>query len=384
MFAKKVSHLVPTGAFEFLGKAKALEAQGKSIIHLEIGEPDFHTPDNIKDAAIKAIKDNFTGYVISQGIPELRKTIATHIAATRKINITPDEVVVGVGASSIIFYCITTLVEQGDEVIYPDPGFFTYEPVTVFAGGIPKPIRFVHEHGFGIDIEELKSKLSPKTKLLILNSPHNPTGGMIEHKEMEELARVLRDKKIWVLSDEVYSEMVYDGGFCSIASYPEMKDKTIIIDSFSKTYAMTGWRLGYGVMDKTLANQVTSLLIQCNSCTPPFIQAAGIEALTGQQNILNERLETYRKRRDIIVNGLNQIPGFKCAMPKGAFYAFPNVKAYGLPSRELALKLLHETGVACLPGTVFGRFGEDYIRFTYSNSESNILEALKRIRQFVK
>ena len=249
---------------------------------------------------------------------------------------------------------------------------------------MPKPIHLIEEKGFGIDIEELKSKLSPKTKLLILNSPHNPTGGMIVRKDIEDLAEVLRDRDIWVLSDEVYSEMVYEGEFCSIASYPDMKAKTIIIDSFSKTYAMTGWRLGYGVMDKALAFKVTSLLIQCNSCTPPFIQVAGVEALTGPQNILTERFETYRKRRAIIVHGLNQIPGFKCVMPKGAFYAFPNVKALGLPSRELALKLLYEAGVACLPGTVFGRFAEGYLRFTYSNSEPNILEALERIRQFVK
>ncbi|MCK4351923.1 pyridoxal phosphate-dependent aminotransferase [candidate division WOR-3 bacterium] len=392
MFAKRVAHLRPTGAFEFLDKAKKLEAhpsqhgtgrEGKSIIHLEIGAPDFDTPDNIKDAAIKSLKNGLTKYVQGAGIPELRETIATHIAKTRNISVSPDEVVVGPGASPIIFYLILALIEAGDEVIYPDPGFFTYEPVTIFAGGTPCPVHLIEEKGFSIDLEEIKANLSPRTKLLILNFPHNPTGGMILKEDLDALVDLVRDRDIWILSDEVYSQMLYEGDFCSIASYPGMKEKTIILDGFSKTYAMTGWRLGYGVMDKELAYKVASVLIQCNSCTTSFIQPAGVEAIKGPQGIVKERLEIYRKRRDIIVDGLNSIPKIRCVRPKGAFYAFPNIKELGISSRELALRLLYEAGVCCLPGTVFGKFAEGYIRFTYSNSESNIKEALNRIKKFI-
>lgn len=382
-FAKRVTHLRPTGAFEYLSRAKELEAQGKSIIHLEIGSPDFDTPENIKDAAIKSLKDGFTKYVNGQGIIELRETVASHISKTRNIKVTPEEVVIGAGASSLIFYTILTLVNPGDEVIYPDPGFFTFEPVTILAGGKPKPFHLIEEREFSIDVDEIKDKISSRTKLLILNFPHNPTGGMILEEDLQDLANLLKDKKIWVLSDEVYSQMVYEGNFYSISSYPEMKDKTIIIDSFSKTYGMPGWRLGYAVMNKELAYKVTSLLIHCNSCTTSFIQHAGIEALNKSQHKIKEWLKVYKKRRDIIVQGLNEIPGFKCTMPKGTFYAFPNVKDLGIPSRDIALKLLNNVGVACLPGTVFGRFAEGYLRFTYVADESHLYEALDKIRKLV-
>ncbi len=380
--ARRVEHLGPTAAFEVLARANELARQGKSIVHFEIGEPDFDTPVNITDSAVKALRGGNTKYVDGQGLLELRKVVAEHVARTRGIEVSPTEVVIGPGASPVIFFVILALIESGDEVIYPNPGFFTYEPVTILAGGTPVPIHLWEEKEFSIDVDEIKSKISPRTKLLILNSPNNPTGGMISADGLKELADLLSDRDIWLLSDEVYSEMVYDGDFYSISSFPGVKDRTIIVDGFSKTYAMTGWRLGYGVMDIELSYKVAALMIQCNSCVPPFVQMAGIEALKSPQDKVKERLEIFRSRRDLIVEGLNQIPGLNCLLPKGAFYVFPSHKGIKMPSKELALKLLNEAGVACLPGTAFGEFGEGYLRFTYSNSEDNIREALKRIEEF--
>ncbi|OYD14878.1 aspartate aminotransferase [candidate division WOR-3 bacterium JGI_Cruoil_03_44_89] len=380
--ARRVEHLGPTAAFEVLARANELARQGKSIVHFEIGEPDFDTPVNITDSAVKALRGGNTKYVDGQGLLELRKVVAEHVARKRGIEVSPTEVVIGPGASPVIFFVILALIESGDEVIYPNPGFFTYEPVTILAGGTPVPIHLWEEKEFSIDVDEIKSKISPRTKLLILNSPNNPTGGMISANGLKELADLLSDRDIRVLSDEVYSEMVYDGEFHSISSFPGVKDRTIIVDGFSKTYAMTGWRLGYGVMDIELSYKVAALMIQCNSCVPPFVQMAGIEALKGPQGGVKERLEIFRRRRDLIVEGLNQIPGLNCLLPKGAFYVFPSHKGIKMPSKELALKLLNEAGVACLPGTAFGEFGEGYLRFTYSNSEDNIREALKRIGKF--
>ncbi len=372
---------MPTGAFIFLEKAKKLESQGKSIIHLEIGEPDFDTPENIKEAAIKALKDGYTKYTIGQGLPEFREVIADYIKKTRNIDVGIDEVVVGTGGSSIVFFTILAVINPGDEVLYPDPGWFIYEPTTILANGVPKPYHLPEEKGFSIDIDEIRDKISERTKLIIINSPQNPTGGMLSTKDLSDLAELLRDKNIWIMSDEVYSRILFEGEFKSITKYPVMKEKTVIVESLSKTYAMPGLRLGYGIMEPKLAYKVASLLIQCNSCTPPFIQIAGIEALTGKQDIIEDRCEIYRKRRDIMIDGLNSIPGIKCIKPKGAIYAFPNIKALGLPSRDLSLKLLDEVGVCCLPGTAFGKFAEGYIRFTYANSESNIQEALQRIKK---
>ncbi|MCK4307624.1 pyridoxal phosphate-dependent aminotransferase [candidate division WOR-3 bacterium] len=384
MFAKRVEHLTPTAAFEFLANAKKLEAQGKSIIHLEIGEPDFDTPENITEAAIKALKDGYTKYAIGQGLPELRETIADYIKKTRGIDVGIDEIVVGAGGSAIVFFTILAVINPGDEVLYPDPCWFVYEPTTILANGVPKPYHLPEEKGFSIDIDEIRSKISERTKLIIINSPQNPTGGILSDKDLSDLAELLRDKDIWIMSDEVYSRILFEGEFRSITQYPAIKKKTIIVESLSKTYAMPGLRLGYGVMDPKLAYKVTSLSVQCNSCTPPFIQIAGIEALAGKQDIIEERCEIYRKRRDIMTDGLNSMPGIKCVKPNGAIYAFPNIKELGIPSRDLALRLLDEVGVCCLPGTAFGRFAEGYIRFTYANSESNIQEALRRIRKVVE
>ncbi len=384
MFAKRVEHLRPTAAFEFLANAKKLEAQGKSIIHLEIGEPDFDTPENVTESAIKALKDGYTKYAIGQGIPEFREAIADYIKKTRGINVGIDEVVVGAGGSAIVFFTLLAVINPGDEVLYPDPCWFVYEPTTILANGIPKPYHLPEEKGFSIDIDEIRSKISERTKLIIINSPQNPTGGILSDKDLADLAELLKDKNIWIMSDEVYSRILFGEEFKSITKYPTIKEKTIIIESLSKTYAMPGLRLGYGVMEPKLAYKVASLSVQCNSCTPPFLQIAGIEALTGKQDIIEERCDIYQKRRDIMVDGLNSIHGIKCVKPKGAIYAFPNIKELGIPSRDLALKLLDEVGVCCLPGTAFGGLAEGYIRFTYANSEANIREALKRIRKVVE
>ncbi len=385
MLAKRVAHLGPTGAFEFLKRAKELEAKGEEVIHLEIGSPDFDTPQQIKNEAIKWLNKGFTKYVQGQGIPELRRVIAKEIEETRKIKVTPEEVIVAPGASSIIFYTMLALVEEGDEVLYPDPGFFTYLPLIILTGGKPVPIHLIEEKGFSIDVEEIKSKLSNKTKLLIINFPHNPTGGMILEEDLQQLASLLKDREIYVLSDEVYSHMVYEGKFFSIASYPGMKKKTIIIDSYSKTHAMPGWRLGYGTMEKELLAKVVALLIQCNSCTTSFIQPAGIEALIGEaKDEIKKMVKIYKKRRDVMVKGLNSIPGIKCHSPRGAFYVFPNIKELQIPAKELALRLLYETKVACLPGTAFGKFGEGYLRFTYSAPEEKLKIAIERVKDFVK
>ncbi|HID92707.1 MAG TPA: pyridoxal phosphate-dependent aminotransferase [bacterium (Candidatus Stahlbacteria)] len=383
MLARRVQHLKSTGAFEFLAKAAALEKQGKDIIHLEIGQPDFDTPINIKEAGIKAIKDGYTKYTDGQGLPKLREVIAEHVSKTRGIKVEPDEVVITQGASPIIFFVILALIEEGDEVLYPNPGFFTYEPVTILADGIPVPIHLIEEKCFTMDVDEIRRKISNRTKLVIINSPHNPTGGMLSPEDLKEIANIVRKRNCLVLSDEVYSEMVYDGEFHSIASCPDMKDKTIIVDSFSKTYAMTGWRLGYGVMRKDLADKVAALQINSNSCVTGFIQIAGIEAIRGSQEEVRARCKIFKKRRDLIIDGLNKIKGIKCVKPKGAFYAFANHKELDINSRELAEHLLNEAGVACLPGTVFGEFGEGYVRFTYANSEENIERALKRIEQAI-
>ena len=381
-YAKRVEHLGPTAAFEVLSRANELARQGKSIIHLEIGEPDFDTPFNITDSAVRALKGGHTKYTDGQGLLDLREVIAEHVGRTRDIEVTPSQVVICPGGSPTIFFIILALIEKGDEVIYPNPGFFTYEPVTILAGGTPVPVHLWEDREFSIDVDEIKSKISQKTRLIILNSPNNPTGGIISSDELKELADLLRDKDIWVLSDEVYSEMVYDDEFYSISSLPGMKKRTIIVDSFSKTYAMTGWRIGYGVMDDKLSYKVASLMIQCNSCVPPFIQIAGIEALRGPQDEIKEKLEIFRRRRDLMVEGMSQIPGLNCLLPKGAFYVFPSHRDIKISSKDLSIKLLNETGIACLPGTAFGKFGEGYLRFTYSNSEENIKEALKRIKDF--
>jgi len=368
-------------AFEVLVKARALEAQGKNIIHLEIGEPDFPTPRNIIEAGKRALDENWTKYGPTQGLPELRRTIADYVSRTRGIKVGPDNICVVPGGKPVMYFSIIALLTDGDEAIYPDPGFPIYESMIRFQGAKPVPIALRESRGFSLDVNELKDKLTSKTKLVILNSPHNPTGGIIPASDIKALAGILRDRDIMVLSDEIYERIIYDGQPSSIASQPGMLEKTIILDGFSKTYSMTGWRLGYGVMPKWLADAVVKLMVNSNSCTASFTQRAGIEALTGPQSDVDKMVAEFKRRRDAIVKGLNSIPGFRCPVPAGAFYVFPNVDATGMSSKELADYLLYEGGVACLDGQCFGAEGKGYLRFSYANSLENILDAVERIRK---
>jgi aspartate aminotransferase len=378
--AQRMKRLGTETAFEVLAKAKALEAKGKSIIHLEIGEPDFDTPSNIRQAAKKALDDGYTHYGPAAGLPPARAAIAKYISDTRGIEVVPDNVVITPGAKPIMYFVLTACVDEGDEVIYPNPGFPIYESVIEFIGAKAVPLALKEEKGFSFDIEDLKKLITNKTRLLILNSPQNPTGGVLSEKDLRQIADLAKQHNIIVLSDEVYGRIVYDGfKHYSIASLPGMQERTIILDGFSKTYAMTGWRLGYGVMPEELAKLVTQLQINATSCTASFSQIAGIEALTGPQHEVEKMVAEFKHRRDVIVDGLNAIPGIRCHKPLGAFYVFPNITGTGRASRELAEVLLNEAGVACLSGTAFGKFGEGYLRLSYANSIPNLEKALERI-----
>jgi aspartate aminotransferase len=379
-FAKRMENLGTETAFEVLAKAKALEKQGKHIIHLEIGEPDFDTPKNIKEAALKAMNAGYTHYTPAAGIPEFRETIAEYISKTRKIDVAPDEVVVTPGAKPIIFFSILAYVNPGEEVLYVNPGFPMYESVANFAGAKPVPIPLEEENDFRADPEYIKSKITKKTKMIIINSPENPTGGVLIQDDLKIIADSVANRDdILVLSDEIYSRIIYEGTHHSLATLPGMKEKTIILDGFSKTYAMTGWRLGYGVMQKDLTQKITQLMINSNSCTSAFTQMAGIEALKGPQNEAEKMVAEFKRRREVIVNGLNKIKGISCKNPHGAFYVFPNIKKTGMTGRELSDYLLNKAGVAVLSGTAFGKYGEGYLRLSFANSVENIQEALKRI-----
>ncbi len=383
--AIRMARLGTETAFEVLAKAKALEAKGKSVVHLEIGEPDFDTPQNIKKAAIDAINNGFTHYGPSAGLPEHRKAIAEYISQTRGIEVDPDEVVVTPGAKPIIFFTILTWLRPGDEVLTPSPGFPIYESMINFVGAKPVLYPLREENNFDIDIDEFKKLVSPMTKMIILNSPQNPTGSVLSKETLYEISRIVKeDNDMLVISDEVYSEIIYEGKHSSIASIDGMKDRTVIIDGYSKTFAMTGWRCGYGIMNKDLAKYVSQLQTNSTSCTATFTQIACIEALKGPKDDVKNMVEEFRKRRDIIVDGLNKIPGFTCKMPKGAFYVFPNIKGTGKTAKELQEYLLNEAGVACLSGTAFGAYGKGYLRFSYANSVENIKEALKRIDAAVR
>jgi len=380
ILADRMAVLGTETAFEVLARAKALERQGKNIIHLEIGEPDFDTPQNIKEAAVKALYAGYTHYVPAAGIPELREAIAEYISKTREIQVDPEEVVVTPGAKPIIFFTILACVNPGEEVLYPNPGFPIYESVIKFVGAKPVPIPLKEENDFRIDHEYVKEKITEKTKMIILNSPENPTGGVLTRDDLKLIADCIAERDdLIVLSDEIYSRIIYEGSHESIASLPGMKEKTVILDGFSKTHAMTGWRLGYGVMRKDLAEKITQLVINSNSCTCAFVQVAGIEALKGPQDSADRMVAEFRKRREIIVEGLNRIKGVTCKKPKGAFYVFPNITGTGMRSKELSDYLLNEVGVAVLPGTSFGRYGEGYLRISFANSAENIKEALRRI-----
>lgn len=380
--AKRMQRLGTETAFEVLVRARALEAKGRDIVHLEIGEPDFDTPANIVEAGVNALRTGWTHYGPSAGLPALREAIAGYVGETRQVQVKPEQVVVVPGGKPIIFFTILALVEEGDEVIYPNPGFPIYESMIDFAGARPVPLRLREERGFGFDAKELSEKITPRTRLIILNSPHNPTGGVLDEKDVREIARVIGDRDIMVLSDEIYSRLIFEGEHFSIMSIPEFRDRTVLLDGFSKTFAMTGWRMGYGVMRTDLALQVSRLMTNSNSCTASFTQMAGIEALHGDQSSVDRMREEFRRRREVMVTGLNKIKGFRCQKPRGAFYVFPNIESTGWNSKKLADALLEEAGVACLSGTSFGNFGEGFIRFSIANSIENIQKALERVNDW--
>ena len=382
--AQRMALLSGEGAFDVLQKARALEAQGHHIIHLEIGEPDFETPAHIVEAGKAALDAGFTHYGPTPGDPELRAALATHVSITRGINVTAENVCVVPGGKPIIFFPILAFVEPGDEVLYPNPGFPIYESMIKFAGGTPVPVPLVEERSFSFDLNVLQDLISPKTKMLILNSPQNPTGGVIPADDIRAIASLVRERDIVVLSDEIYSRIYYGEKPLSISSIPGMAERTIILDGFSKIYAMTGWRLGYGVMPKWMADAVNMLMVNSNSCTASFTQRAGLAAITGpQDDATTKMVREFQTRRDLFVRELNTIPGVRCQVPEGAFYAFPNIAGTGWKSKALADALLEKGGVACLSGTSFGAYGEGYLRFSMANSLENLNEAAARMRKFL-
>jgi aspartate/methionine/tyrosine aminotransferase len=377
--ANRMSRLGTETAFEVLVKARALEATGRDIVHLEIGEPDFDTPANIISAGADAMHKGFTHYGPAAGLPQLRETIAQYVSKTRGVEVSPDEVVVVPGGKPIIFFSILALADDGDEIIYPNPGFPIYESMINYVGAKAVPIRLREEMDFRLDVDELAGLITDRTKLIIINSPQNPTGGVLEKTDIDGVARAIGDRNILVLSDEIYSRLIFEGEHHSIMSIDGMKERTILLDGFSKTYAMTGWRMGYGVMRADLAAHMARLMVNSNSCTASFTQVAGVEALGGPQDSVDKMCAEFKKRRDVMVAGLNKIKGFSCRSPKGAFYVFPNITKTGWPSKKLADALLEDSGVAGLSGTAFGDFGEGYLRFSVANSIENIEKALERI-----
>ena len=379
--AKRISKLGTESAFQVLVKAKALEAQGQEIIHLEIGEPDFPTPEAVIESAKQALDEGYTHYCGSAGLNELRAAISTEISQTRGIPVDPDWVVITPGAKPIMFYLILAVVDDGDEVITPNPGFPIYESMINFVGGKPVPLPLIEEHDFRFKVDDLKQRITPKTRLIIINSPQNPTGGVLTHSDLEAIADIARDKEIWILSDEIYCKILYEGEHHSISSFPGMLDQTVILDGFSKTYAMTGWRLGYGVMHPDLQTHISTLVTNSVSCTAPFIQRAGLEALANAKAEVSQMVQEFRKRRDFVWKRLNSIPGIHCVCPPGAFYMFPNIRSFGMTSSEFADYLLDTAGVAVLSGTSFGTHGEGFIRISYANSMENLAKALERIEE---
>ncbi len=379
--AEAMSRLGTETAFEVLAKARALEAQGREIIHLEIGEPDFDTPSNIIEAAGTALMEGHTHYCPSAGIPELRQAIAEYTSETRGVEVTPEEVVVTPGAKPIMFFSILALVEAGDEVLYPNPGFPIYESMIRFVGAKPVPLVLEEERQFRFDVAQLEQKVSPSTKMIIINTPQNPTGGVLTKDDLEAIAETAKDHDLIVLSDEIYERILYEGEHVSFLAVPGVQDRTILLNGFSKTYAMTGWRLGYGVMPEELAVHITRLMTNSNSCTATFTQWAGVEALQGPQDSVREMVKEFERRRDVIVPGLNAIEGIRCNNPKGAFYVFPNIEGTGMSEREFADYMMEEAGVAMLAGTSFGEYGRGFIRMSYANSVENIQKALANIQE---
>lgn len=382
--AGRMNRLGTETAFEVLAKAKALEAQGHDIIHLQIGEPDFDTPPNIVEAGAQALRDGYTHYGPSPGLPELRQAIAAEVASTRGIDTEAENVVVTSGAKPIMFYTMLALVDEGDEVLYPNPGFPIYESMIRFVGGSPVPIKLLSDRDFEIDVDEVAAAITPKTTLMILNSPNNPCGSVIGLETLRQLADLAVEHDLWVLSDEIYIRLLFQGEHHSIASFPGLSDRTIILDGFSKTYAMTGWRIGYGVMPDELVGHFSKLNTNSVSCAPPAIQVAALEALRGPQDETYEFRDQFKARRDVFVTGLNDIPGIRCPMPNGAFYAFPNIEGTGMTSRMFADGLLQDYGVAALAGESFGEYGNGCVRFSFANSTENLTRALQRIAEFVQ
>jgi aspartate/methionine/tyrosine aminotransferase len=381
--AQAAARLGSESAFEVLVRARALEAAGRQVVHLEIGEPDFPTPPHVAEAGARAIQDGHTHYGPAVGLPELRRAIAEQVERIQGVTVSPDQVVVTPGGKPIMFFTLMALVDPGDEVIYPDPGFPIYRSMIDYVGGRAMPLALRERRNFRFDLAELQQLISARTKLIILNSPSNPVGSVLEHSDLEGIAELVRGRDIAVLSDEIYSRITYDHRHESIAALPGMLDQTIILDGFSKTYAMTGWRLGYGVFPSELVPTIDKLMVNSVSCVPPFSQHAALAALTGPQEQVNRMVAEFGRRRDVLISGLNSIPGLSCATPKGAFYAFPNITRTGLSSKEFADRLLQDAGVAALSGGSFGARGEGYLRLSYASSLSNLELALDRIREFV-
>jgi aspartate aminotransferase len=382
--ADSLSRLGTETAFSVLARARELEREGREIVHLEIGEPDFDTPEHVKEAATEALRAGETHYCPTAGIAELREEAARDLARTRGVDVDPARVLVANGAKPFLFFTVLATCNPGDEVVYPDPGFPIYESAIRWAGATPVPLPLDEEREFAFDLADLESRLGPRTKLVILNSPQNPTGGALSAQETEQVAALLADCGAWVLSDEVYSRMVYDGEFASVASYPGMLERTVVLDGFSKTYAMTGWRCGYAAVPEPLVEPLVRFFVNSTSCVPPFVQLAGVAALMGPQDEPNAMVEEFRARRELVVSGLNELPGVTCRVPKGAFYAFPNVAAVPLDTEELADRLLQDAGVAVLAGSAFGRYGQDNLRISYANSRENLALALERMGAFLE
>ncbi|MEO0004958.1 MAG: pyridoxal phosphate-dependent aminotransferase [candidate division WOR-3 bacterium] len=380
--ASRMEQLGTETAFDVLCRAKALECQ-MEVIHLEIGEPDFSTPQHIIEAAKEALDQGWTHYGPSAGLPELRAAIAEYAGRLRGQRFFPEQVVVTPGAKPVMAFAIMALVETGDEVIYPNPGFPIYESMIEYMGGRPVPIRLREERGFRLDAEELAAMVNPRTKLIVINSPANPTGGVLTKEDLRLIAETALKNNVWVLADEIYSEIVYDTRFESISQFTEIHPRLIILDGFSKTFAMTGWRVGYGIMPVEMAEKMARIETNINSCTTTFVQRACLAALKGPREPVEKMVAEFKRRRDFIVDGLNQLPGFRCLKPQGAFYVFPNIEGTGMDCKVLSDRLLEEEGVACLAGTCFGKFGDGFLRFSYANSIENIAKALERMRRFL-
>lgn len=380
--ANRMERLGTETAFDVLCRAKELECS-REVIHLEIGEPDFNTPRYIIEAAQRALDEGWTHYCPSAGIPELREAIAEYAGRLRGVKFFPEQVVVTPGAKPVMAFAIMALVDTGDEVIYPNPGFPIYESMIEYMGGRPVPIRLREEREFRLDAEELAQLVNPRTKMIVINSPANPTGGVLNREDLRLIADTALKYNVWILADEIYSEIIYDVPFESIAQFTDVHPRLIILDGFSKTFAMTGWRIGYGIMPKDMVEKMARIETNINSCTTTFIQRAGIAALRGPHTDVDRMVAEFKKRRDFIVEGLNRLPGFRCVKPQGAFYVFPNVEGTGIDCKVLADRLLEEEGVACLAGTCFGKFGDGFMRFSYANSIDNINRALERINRFL-